>query len=196
MPGITAANLHAETNYVEYPAGTTSIVVPQCGEITIHLQAAGGSGNTRAGVEGAAGGGGGYALIKRTVLSTEVGTSLTVTVGAGVSDAAGGNTTLSGTLNGSSVSVTCNGGTKGTASADGLGGSASGGDVNIAGEDGYNFSADPGNEQAGIPGQGGGRGQPGSLVPIGFGAPGCGGNGSTASPDIPGEDGVIVVYAV
>lgn len=194
MAGITISSTTTRTSFQEYQAGTTSITIPECSNIVIHLQAAGGSGNTRAGTDGSAGGGGGYARLERPVLVSEIGTTLTVTVGAGVSDAAGGNTTLSGTLNGAAVSVTCYGGTKGGPGGDGFGGGASGGDVNISGEDGYNFSAEPGFLQPGIPGQGGGRGQPGSLIPIGFGASGCGGNGSVTSPDIPGEDGLIVVY--
>lgn len=196
MTGITISSTITRASYLEYQTGTTSITIPECVSITIHLQAAGGSGNTRTSpaVDGSAGGGGGYARITRDVLPGEIGTTLTVTIGAGVSDAAGGNTTLSGTLNGAAVSVTCNGGTRGTASADGTGGSASGGDVNISGEDGYGFSADPGNELPGTPGQGGGRDQPGSLIPVGFGAPGCGGNGSTSLPDLAGEDGSIVIW--
>ena len=195
MAGITIYSTTTRTSFAEYPAGTTSITIPECSNIVIHLQAAGGSGNTRSGTEGSAGGGGGYARLERPVLVSEIGTTLTVTVGAGVSDAAGGDTTLSGTLNGAAVSVTCYGGTKGGPGADGTGGTASGGDVNIAGEDGYGYVAGPvGEEVPGTPGQGGGRGQPGSLVPVGFGAPGCGGNGSLTTPDIPGEDGLIVVY--
>lgn len=174
-----------------YP-GTTSVTIPSnaTGALFI-LQAAGGSSKGRAGVDGSAGGGGAYAILDRAILAGEQGTSLTVAVGAGSAGNNGGNTTLSGTLNGSSVSVTCNGGLKGTTLADGAGGTASGGDTNISGESGYGYVAGPPGEEApGTPGRGGCYDQPtGWAYDIPGTGPGSGGIASVS--DEPGFDGFI-----
>ena len=176
-----------------YTPGTTSITIPTGATyIVAYLQAAGGSSKGRASpVDGSAGGGGAYAKISRDILVGEQGTNLTVAIGAGSAGNNGGNTTLSGTLNGSAVSVTCNGGTKGTTLVDGSGGSASGGDTNISGEDGYGYVAGPpGDEAPGTPGRGGSWDQTGALRYDIFG-PGTGGIASVV--DEPGFDGYILI---
>lgn len=176
-----------------YP-GTTSVTIPSnaTGALFI-LQAAGGSSKGRAGVDGSAGGGGAYAVLDRAILVGEQGTTLTVAVGAGSAGNNGGNTTLSGTLNGSAVSVTCNGGVKGTTVFDGAGGTASGGDTNITGESGYGYVAGPPGEEApGTPGRGGCYDQPTGWS---YDLPGSGaGSGGIASvADEPGVNGFIEI---
>jgi hypothetical protein len=188
---MTAAGVSAIGERI-YP-GTTSVTIP--GDATgalFVLQAAGGSSKGRAGVDGSAGGGGAYAVLDRAILVGEQGTTLTVAVGAGSAGNDGGSTTLSGTLNGSAVSVTCNGGTKGTNLVDGSGGSASGGDTNITGESGSGFVASPPGEEApGTPGRGGCFDQPTGWA-YDFGGPGSGGIASVA--DEPGADGFIEIF--
>jgi hypothetical protein len=177
-----------------YPPGTTSITVPtDSTSVVMYLQAAGGAGGERDDIEGSGGGGGGFATLSRNVLSGEWGTTLTCTVGAGAVLTNGGNTTLSGTLNGSSVNVTCNGGTKGTAFSDGYGGSATGGDTNVSGQDGYGFVQIPFDERA--PGFGGKAGGDGSESPLqGYVlAPGDGADGRLTGEGIAGFDGYIAV---
>lgn len=176
-----------------YNTGTTSITIPTNSTyVSIVLQAAGGSSKGRATpVDGSAGGGGAYATIGRAVLSGEWGATLTVAIGAGSAGNNGGNTTLSGTLNGSAVSVTCNGGIKGTTLADGAGGTASGGDVNISGESGYGYVAGPpGDEAPGTPGRGGCWDQPAGF---GYEFVGPGTGGVASSVDIAGENGFIAI---
>lgn len=174
-----------------YP-GTTSVTIPSnaTGALFI-LQAAGGSSKGRAGVDGSAGGGGAYALLDRAILVGEQGTTLTVAVGAGSAGNDGGNTTLSGTLNGASVSVTCNGGVKGTTLSDGAGGTASGGDTNITGESGSGYVAGPPGEEApGTPGRGGCWDQPTGWA---YDLRGPGEGGIASSADEPGIDGFIEI---
>lgn len=193
MVGVVMGAISVGGQLEVYNTGTTSITIPtNATYVYVVLQAAGGSSKGRVSpVDGSAGGGGGYATIGRAVLSGEWGTNLTVAIGAGSAGNNGGNTTLSGTLNGSAVSVTCNGGTKGTTLVDGSGGSASGGDVNISGENGYGYVAGPpGDEQPGTPGRGGCWDQPTGFGYDFFGA-GCGGIASNV--DEPGFDGLIAI---
>lgn len=189
MPGVTLVQTFISRQ--RYLPGDTSITVPDnATSVRLWLQAAGGSGKGRDYVDGSAGGGGGFSYLERAVLSGEWGTTLTITVGAGISGSAGGNTTLSGTLNGGSVSVTANGGGAGTTLADGTGGSASGGDTNISGTSGSGFVATPPDERfPGTPGLAGGNGFDGALSAP-FQAPGDGGFAS--SDDIAGFDGYIL----
>jgi hypothetical protein len=157
------------------------------------VQAAGGSGKGRTSppIDGSAGGGGGYAFIARDVQSTEWGNSLTIVVGAGSAGNNGGNSTFSGTVGGGAVSVTCNGGTKGTTLVDGAGGSASGGDTNISGESGFGFIAGPpGDEAPGTPGRGGGFNQ---LGAINYELRGPGEGGFASSADEPGQAGYVIL---
>lgn len=190
MVGVTMSNTTSKGE--TFLPGTTTITIPtNTASVEIWLQAAGGSSKGRAGVDGSAGGGGGYSKMSRAILSGEWGTNLTVAIGAGSAGNNGGNTTLSGTLNGSAVSVTCNGGLKGTTLADGAGGTASGGDTNISGESGYGYVVGPPGEEApGTPGRGGCYDQPGAIN-YQFGGPGEGGIASVA--DEPGLNGFIIV---
>jgi hypothetical protein len=161
---------------------------------TFYVQAAGGASGERADIEGSGGGGGGFSTITRSVLSGEWGTSLTCSIGAGAVATNGGNSTLSGTLNGGSISVTCNGGQKGQTLADGTGGSATGGDTNVAGQDGYGFVATPVDERApGFGGKAGGDGQEGAIygTPL---SPGDGADGRLTGEGIAGFDGYIKVW--
>jgi hypothetical protein len=177
-----------------YLAGTTSITIPNgVASVQIWAQAAGGAAFGRLSpVDGSAGGGGGFAYLTRAVLAGEWGTTLTVAIGSGSASNNGGNTTVSGTLNGSAVSVTCNGGTKGTSLADGTGGTASGGDTNITGESGSGYvSTPPGEEAPGTPGRAGGFGFSGALMGSNLGAPGDGALASQSSD--PGFGGYIQV---
>ena len=190
MVGVVIADLVVNRGFT-YNPGTTTIAIPSgATNVQLWLQAAGGSGFGRAVIDGSAGGGGGYAYLTRPVLSGEWGANLTVSIGAGSANNNGGNTTLSGTLNGAAVSVTCNGGTKGTNLADGLGGSATGGDTNIAGTDATGFVATPPGEEApGVYGRAGGLDQPGAWFTQPY-APGDGGYASSSS--VAGWDGYII----
>ena len=189
MPGIIL--LQALNARQVYRPGDTSITVPDgTSYVRLWVQAAGGGGKGRAYVDGAAGGGGGFAYLERAVLSGEWLSTLTIAVGAGVAGTAGGNTTLSGTLNGAAVSVTANGGGAGTAFVDGSGGSASGGDTNISGTSGFGYVATPPDERfPGTPGEAGGSGFAGALDAP-FQAPGDGGFAS--SVDTAGFGGYII----
>lgn len=189
MPGVTLYVLSDSAVY--YDAGFSgSVTVPNdVTQVQVWLQAAGGAGAERSGIAGSAGGGGGFATLTRSVLSGEWGTTLTLAVGAGSLGANGGATTLSGTLNGSSVSVTCNGGNKGTASADGTGGTASGGDSNVSGYDGTGYVASPPDERVqGIGGAGGGDGVSGALSSV-RGDYGAGSDGALTGEGLPGGPG-------
>lgn len=192
MTGVMMELASAPYTFDVLSPGTTSITIPSdTVSVSIVLQAAGGSSDGRAVIDGSAGGGGAYAVVSRAILSGEWGTSLTVAIGAGSAGNDGGNTTLSGTLNGASVSVTCNGGKKGTSIADGIGGTATGGDTNISGEDGSGYVVGPpGDEQPGTPGRGGCWDQPTGFGYDFFGA-GCGGIASNV--DEPGFDGFIAI---
>jgi len=94
------------------------------------VQAAGGAGQTFPPQTGG-GGGGGFVYFYSDVLEAEWGTSITLAVGAAAAGASGGNSTVTGTLNGSAFSLTANGG-----SNSGTGGTASGGATNISGTNG------------------------------------------------------------
>lgn len=195
MPGIIFS-VYERSEF--YTAGSYTVRIDETTRLVqAWVQAAGGSSKGRAGVDGSAGGGGGFAYIEREILDTEWGGDLTLVVGAGSAGNNGGNSTLSGTVGGGSISVTANGGVKATTLFDGTGGSASGGDANIAGEDAYGFVAGPPGEEApGIAGRaggvynGGGDPYPGALFYTSVG-PGHGGLASVA--DEPGFDGYIIL---
>lgn len=189
MPGFIIAQVHSSQQV--YRPGDTSITVPDgASNVRLWVQAAGGGGKGRDYVDGSAGGGGGFAYLERAVLSGEWLSTLTIAVGAGVAGAAGGNTTLSGTLNGAAVSVTANGGGAGTALFDGTGGTASGGDTNLTGQNGSGYVPTPPDERfPGVPGDAGGSGFDGALDAP-FYAPGDGGIAS--SVDSAGFDGYII----
>jgi hypothetical protein len=183
MTGVVITGQPFNMGELYFP-GTTSITIPN-GATTVQIwaQAAGGAAFGRVSpVDGSAGGGGGFAYLTRAVLAGEWGTTLTVAIGSGSASNNGGNTTVSGTLNGSAVSVTCNGGNKGTSLADGTGGTASGGDTNITGENGSGYVATPpGEEAAGTPGRAGGATFSGALAGTTGGSPGDGAFASTAN---------------
>jgi hypothetical protein len=180
---------------VFYMPGATSITVPdKAVSGTFYIQAAGGASGERDEIEGSGGGGGGFSIITRNVLSGEWGTNLTCTVGAGAVATNGGNTTLSGTLNGSAINITCNGGQKGQNFFDGIGGSATGGDTNIAGQSGYGFVAAPFDERApGFGGKAGGDGQAGAVYGTPF-SPGDGADGRLLGEGIAGASGYIKIW--
>ena len=99
------------------------------------------------------GGGGGFVYFDTPVLSSEWGTSITVTVGAAVASGNGQSSTVSGTLDGASFTLTGGGGGK---SLPATGGTASGGTTNIDGGDG--IAAIPSDSQQGSAGLAGGDG--------------------------------------
>lgn len=197
MPGVVIAA--AFERYEYYAPGSYTVRIDENTRyVRAWVQAAGGSSKGRASpVDGSAGGGGGFSFIERDILDTEWGGNLTLAVGAGSASNDGGNSTLSGTLNGASVSVTANGGKKGTTLVDGAGGTASGGDTNLSGEDGFGYVAGPpGDEEPGTPGRSGGvyngGGDPflGAEVYTTFGV---GHGGISSSSDEPGFDGYIIL---
>lgn len=202
MPGIIL-NTPIEYN-AYYIGGSYTFKIPE-GASYIYgwAQAAGGSGKARNTVDGSAGGGGGFCYFERRVIGTDWNGTLSITVGVGAANTNGGNTTISGTLNGSSISVTAVGGNRGTTLADGTGGSASGGDTNLAGQDAFGFVVGPvGEEAPGFPGEGGGKYNNGSadhfpgIIDANFFAPGCGGFASGPaglSNDIPGFEGYVIL---
>jgi hypothetical protein len=197
MPGTILTTHSVQVFY--YTAGSYTLAIPEGVSImTAWVQAAGGSGKGRSGVDGSAGGGGGFSYIVREVLSSEWGNNLSIAVGAGSASNNGGNSTLSGTVGGGSISLTANGGVKGTTLADGAGGTASGGDTNLSGEDGSGFVVGPpGEEEPGTPGKSGGiynaaAGSPFiGVSDVSFFGPGEGGFAS--SVDIAGWDGYVTV---
>lgn len=173
-----------------YAAGFSgSVTVPSdVQEVTLWVQGAGGCGRERADVEGSGGGGGAFVYFNSAVLSTEWGTSLTLSVGAGALNAAGGDSTGTGTLNGTAFTLTAGGGKRGGTAADGDGGTASGGTTNIDGQPGFGFVAAPLDERApGFGGAAGGASQ--DLIEAG----GAGSNGTLPGLLIAGEDGYIAI---
>jgi hypothetical protein len=200
MPGIILQPLLINWGY--YVAGSYQFQI-QDGTRTIEawVQAAGGSGKGRNDVDGSAGGGGGFSYFYRDVVDSDWSANLTITVGAGAANTNGGNSSITGTLNGSSITVTAVGGNRGTTLVDGTGGSASGGDTNLAGEDGYGYVVTPIDERApGTPGRSGGQYNNGGADPFPgadsytiFG-PGHGGIASgPAGDDQPGFDGYVIL---
>lgn len=98
--------------------------------------------------------GGGFCFLEIPVLSSEWGTSITLNVGLHVLDSAGQASTITGTLNGTSVNVSAGGGGR---AFGGVAGVASGGTTNIDGSLGD--AANPGDGTPGVPGEPGGAGQ-------------------------------------
>ena len=169
-------------------------------KLIVHVQGAGGgSANSTAstGVSGGAGGGYACKLIDVTNIDT-----CTVTVGAGTSGSAGGNSTFEkDTGTGTFLIVTGSGGSAGVASVGGssptAGGAASNGDVEIPGGPGAGLNANDGNQWGGDSFMGFGgrplytgvRSQQGSG--FGAGASGCGWNMGAGKA---GNDGAIFVW--
>lgn len=176
-----------------YEAGFSgSVTVPEgVSSFAAWVQGAGGSGRERTDVDGSGGGGGGFSYFETDVLEAEWGTSITLSVGAGGLSVDGGDSTITGTLNGTAFSITAGGGNAGRAGADGTGGTASGGTTNVSGADATGYVATPIDERApGFGGAAGGAGQ--DLTETG----GNGSNGSQPYPAgvlEPGEDGYIAI---
>lgn len=139
------------------------------------------------------GGGAGGTAIKLVDRSTITGSTIAVTVGAGVANSNGQTSSF-----GSIVSAT--GGEKGSSSnAGGIGGDGVGGDVNIKGGFGNNgpaLTAAPGDGHGGDSYWGGGnRGVNNTSNTVSC-APGGGGGGSLATSGaqtMPGADGIVYV---
>jgi len=166
-----------------YEAGFSgTVTVPDGVEtLTAWVQGAGGAGrqyyDSFTALDWDDGGqGGAWCYLEIPVLSTEWGTSITISVGSAVTNADGQSSTITGTLNGSSVNVNAAGGAK----VFGVGGTASGGTTNIDG--GLGEVANPGDGSPGAAGAPGGEGQ--ELIEPG----GRGGLGVT-----PAENGYIAL---
>ena len=172
------------TNTYNSGTGATESIPANCSQVVIELWGGGaGTGNGGGSFSAGGGSGGGYAKITRQVLPGEYGTNLTYTVGLPGLGTASGNgfngtaTTVTGTVGGSSISVTCPGGNTNSAQT-GVAASTlpTGGDVNTS-------SAAASN---GAPTGGGVQGGNGSASPNG-GAGGIGGSTSiTTPPGFPG----------
>lgn len=160
------------------------------------------------------GGGGGYAMAK--IDADDLGSTETVTVGAGhagnsgASGGAGGDTTFGSHLTGGGGQGGTMSSNGGATAGGGKGGTASGGDINIAGETGgqggsQNFSTEGwifvsgkgGDSHLGLGADALGFGQTGGgrSAPAGYGGGGGGAAGgpSTAAGGA-GRDGIVIVY--
>lgn len=140
---------------IVYDAGFSGNITPIGGATAMRawLQGAGGAGHHRADVPGSGGGGGAYCYYETTITDTEGDNEIAISVGDVAEFAAGGNTTISGVLNGTAFAVNAGGGFPGSTGADGLGGVAIGGTENIDGDAATGFVATPVDERA--PGFGG-----------------------------------------
>lgn len=167
-----------------YTSGTTATI--PSGFYTVEIWAIGAGGSGR--LNGAGGGSGAMAYKSFSVLPGEWGTNLTIAVGLGSASNDGGNTTVSGTLNGSAITTLSGGGGKKPTGplgrTGGLGGTASGGSTNTDGNAGQDY--DTGNSTVGL----GGSSAANSILQI---APtwGAGGDGDPSST-LPGFDGIII----
>lgn len=109
--------------------------IPILGGFTkVELWAIGAGGPGRKG----GGGGAGVAYKEYSILESEWGNTLTISIGASVAGSNGGNTTVNGTLGGSAITELkgFGGGRAGAGTGGGAGGTASGGTTNTTGEDG------------------------------------------------------------
>lgn len=176
-------------------AGVTNWTFPDDAKFfDVVVTGAGGSGlggpdSTKCGPGGGAGG----TAIKLVDRSAITGSTIAVTVGAGVANANGGTSSF-----GSIVSAT--GGEKGSSSnAGGIGGNGTGGDINLPGGFGSNgpaLTAAAGDGHGGDSYWGGGnRGVNNTSNTVSC-APGGGGGGSLATSGtqtMPGADGIVYV---
>lgn len=151
-------------------AATGTITATETCQALIYLRGAGGAGLNSAGA--APGGGGAAALFKR--VSLRKGDVLAYSIGAGVLNLAGGDTTV--TLPGGRV-LRAGGGQPGAGTVGGAGGIATGGDINRNGGAGGDDGAGGGDATAGQPGQGLGAGTGGAAATEG-GADVAGGGGA------------------
>lgn len=173
-------------------------------KVLVYVVGGGGSGGGGDGGNAAGGGGGGGACIK--FITSGLGSTEAITVGAGgagVSEDSNGNTGGTSSF-GSHCSATggagaiFNGYTPG-----GSGGVGSGGDLNIKGGAGGSGSGDEGLGTAGGSGgnsifqgggRGGGSGSGGGIGEAGSLGGGSGGNAGTENLGSPGGSGVVIVY--
>jgi hypothetical protein len=147
--------------FVYFTADGTYTVPASLSRVRVTVVGGGGGGG---GASGSAGGGGGAAI--ESLEKVTIGSSVTVTVGAG------GTTTVTGGTSSFGAFCSATGGVGGAASgAGGLGGTGSGGDVN--------FSGQPGGPAGGVPAGG----------VSGAGIAGIGGRGSVES----GADGIVII---
>lgn len=186
LPGMSAVMMSAVEQFVsvthDLDSGTLALTIPT-GATGYEIWVLGGGGGSgwSAGSGGGGGGGGGCAYLSGSILSGEWGASLSRTVGALGSNetgasannaTAGGNSTLTGTLGGVSISMTGNGGAATQSAVDASGGSASGGSVNTSGDPGDSSSlpsvgGGPGVDLGGTPKFGTGGGGQNSNAPQG-----------------------------
>lgn len=182
---VTSASFTPITHTYTTPGSFSETVPSGASLVTITVDGAGAGGSKSSGIgvfDGSGGGGGSRAiLLNRAVLSAEWNTTLPYVVGAGGSGgttsnapgANGGASTVSGTLNGTAISIVAGGGFNNQ-----NGGTASGGTTNTAGGAGVGGSSVSG---AGGTGAGGGAGGAGGSVRGGGGGGSyqAGGNGTT-----------------
>lgn len=172
-----------------YTAGDTWNKPPGLLYVVIEAQGAGGGGGGASGARG--GGGGGGAYVKKFLDADDIGSSETITIGAGgiagtsSSNGGAGGTTSFGSL------VQANGGAGGgedsNSSFGGAGGTASGGDLNISGGNGQQGNSGTTDSYIGW----GGSSFFGDGFP-GFGY-GYGGRGGQSGNGAVGAAGIIVV---
>lgn len=163
IPRIVSTIIHNIPPRILYEAGFSgSVTVPNdVSNLAAWVQGAGGAGRQYYHAPTAldwddGGGGGGFVHHEIPVQSSEWGTSITVTVGSAVASADGQASSVTGTLNGASFTLTGGGGKK---AIGGTGGTASGGTINADGFAGE--AANPGDSQPGAAGLPGGDGQEG-----------------------------------
>lgn len=182
MPFATAQEL------LEIFDSGTTITIPG-GFTQVEIWAIGAGGPARKG----GGGGGGVAYKKYSILESEWGTNLTISIGASVAGSAGGNTTVNGTLNGSAITELKGfGGARASTAVGGLGGAggtASGGDTNTTGEAGTDFDSET--ETYGV----GGKILDQTRINITTNAHyGAGGPGAASPTETVGYGGAIVCF--
>lgn len=156
----------------------------------VKIWAIGAGGSGKSGAVCAGGGAGGVAVKTYTILDTEWNTTLTVSYGTGAYDANGGDSTVDGTMNGSTITQLKGGGggKAGTPSvgSGGAAGSASGGDNNYPGEAGQEYDSE--NDICGL----------GGVIDVAagslFGGPSTTGAGGNGDPSFQqgGFDGAVI----
>lgn len=174
LPGIGAAagllgggvpSITPYTSTYDSSSGNEPILEGSA-SVRIRGTAGGGGGARQSNLNAGGGGGGGQFDITRAVLPSEWGSDLAWSVGApgtnetgntALNAAAGGNSTVTGTLNGEAISLSANGGGATNGGTGGTGGTASGGDSNYTGNNGTGGNQiDPGPPPVYEPGDGGG----------------------------------------
>ncbi len=212
--GPAGCGAAAVTGSWTVPCGITSVTIDVYGG---GGGAGGGGGGSNGGFfdtrGGGAGGGGGYTS---TTINVTPGTAFSYSVGAGGcgggnggdaddgdNGTTGGNTTFTGTdAGGAAVSLTANGGVRGTGGdgnegspgSGGAGGTSSGGTTNTSGAAGSNGSGGSGGTGGAGAGPGGGAGgATNGGAGTAFGGGGGGGNNSNGGRG--GAGGILITYA-